>query len=161
MVLTLQGLNLNENPVLSFAVKLSQRDAKHIIRKGILISLHLSGTQGWPHGPGYQPYTPHHKLPFLSINISLILKLLKCDDSKNYNILSFSWIFQPSVNSVITQNLGDVLIILIICCLCSRLIITNHCGSSDIHQLAVCPASDVEKFKVLLHCSLHYLRKTI
>ena len=41
----------------------------------------------------------------------------------------------------------------------SRLIITNHCGSSDIHQLAVCPSSYVENFKILLCCSQHALRK--
>ena len=52
-------------------------------------------------------HTHHHKLPFLSLNISLLLKLLKCGDSKNYTILFLYWIFQPLVNIVICQNLGD------------------------------------------------------
>ena len=105
--------NINANPGLSFSGKLSHRDANHNIFKGVLIELHLSGYQGWTHGPGSQSYTPRHKLPFLSLNISLLLKLLKCGYSKNYSILSFSWIFQPSVNSIIPKSLGDGLIILI------------------------------------------------
>ena len=48
-----------------------------------------------------------------------------------------------------------------LCCLHSSLIITNKCGSSDTHQLAVCPASNVDKFNILLHCSRHALRKTV
>ena len=95
VVLKLQGLNLNANPGLSFAGKISHRDAKHTIYKWSLLALHLSGEQGWPHVPGAQSYTPHQKLPFLSINISLLLILLKCGDSKNYTILSFYCIFQP------------------------------------------------------------------
>ena len=67
-----QGLNINENPGFYFAGKLYHRDAKKTICKGSLLALHLSGAQGWPHGPGAQSYTPHHKLPFLSFNISLL-----------------------------------------------------------------------------------------
>ena len=42
---------------------------------------------------------------------SFFLKM--CWFKNNYTILSFSWIFQPSVNSVIPQKLGDGWIILI------------------------------------------------
>ena len=59
--------------------------------------------------------TPHHKLPFIFLNISLLLFFLlkMCWLKNNYNILSFSWIFQPSVNSVIPQKIADGWIILI------------------------------------------------
>ena len=68
----LQGLNLNANPGLSFAGKLSHWDANQTIYKRGFISLHISGEQGCPYGPGTQSYTPHHKLRFLSFSISLL-----------------------------------------------------------------------------------------
>ena len=107
VVLKLQGLNVNANPGISFAGKLYHRDRKHTICKGSFLALHFSGEKGWPHGTGDKSYTPHHKLPFLSLNISLLLKLLKCGDSKKFTIFSLSWIFQTSIKSAIPKNLGD------------------------------------------------------
>ena len=68
----LQGLNLNANPKLSFIGKLSHWDVNQPICKGGLISLYQSGAPGCPHGPDAQSYTPHHKMPFITINNSLL-----------------------------------------------------------------------------------------
>ena len=70
--LKLQGLNLNVNPGIYFAEKLSHLDAKQTIRKWGMIELHHSVERVWPHGPDSQSYTPHHKLMFHTFNISLL-----------------------------------------------------------------------------------------
>ena len=96
-----------------------------------------------------------------SVSIYHYSKLLKCGDSKT--ILSCSslgffrhWSTASSPKILVTVESYSYL-----CCLCSRLIITNHYGSSDIRQLAVGPDSDVENFKVLLYRIRHDLHKTI
>ena len=66
-------------------------------------------------------------------------------------------LFSHQLTTSFPKSLATVESQSFLCCLYSRLIITNHCGSSDINQLAVCPASDVEKLKVLLHCSRNSL----
>ena len=68
----LQGLNINSKPGLSFAGKISHQDAKQTICKSSFLELHLSGAQGWPHGPGAQSYTPNHKITFLSFKKTLL-----------------------------------------------------------------------------------------
>ena len=82
VVLKIAGFKSQCKPRAFLCIKLYLRDAKHNICKGSLLALYLSGAKGWPHGPGAQYYMTHHKLPFLSLNISLLLILLKCGDSK-------------------------------------------------------------------------------
>ena len=96
-----------------------------------------------------------------SLSIYHYSKLLKYGDSRTipsfYCLGLFGhWSTASSPKILVTVELYSFLY-----CLRSRLIITNHCGSSDINQLAVCPASDVKNIKVLFHCSLHALRETM
>ena len=79
---------------------------------------------------------------------------------QNYTVSPFSWPFQPSTNSVVPQNIDNGWITILLCCICIRLMITNHFGSSYINQLSICPARYVYKFEIFLHCSRHALRET-
>ena len=67
------GLNINTNQKLYFSGKISHQDSEQTTWKEILLVLHHSGEQGWPHVPGEQFYMPHHKLLFLDIYISSFL----------------------------------------------------------------------------------------
>ena len=94
-----------------------------------------------------------------SISISYYSKLLECGDSKTIPSCSPLGFFSHRSTASFPKILVTVESYSFLCCLCSSMILTGNCGSSDINQLAVCPASNVEKFKVLLHCSRHSLRK--
>ena len=96
-----------------------------------------------------------------SLSISHYSKFLKFGDSETIPSCSSLGIFSHRSTASFPKILVMVESYSFLCCICSKLIITNHCGSSDINQLAVCPASDVDRFKVLLHCSRHELRETI
>ena len=96
-----------------------------------------------------------------SFSISHYSKLLKCGDSKNIPYLPSLGLFNYQSITSFPKILVTVESHSFLCCLCSRLIITNHCGSSDINQLSVCPDSDVDKFKFLLHCSRNVPHETM
>ena len=107
-------------------------------------------------------HTPHKKLPCLFLNISLLIFFWKCVDSKTTipycpSLGFFShWLTASLPQSLVTVESYSFLFLF-----CNRLIINNHCGSSDIHQLVVSSSSDVENFNILLHCRRHSLHKTM
>ena len=108
---------------------------------------------------------PNPTSPTTSCRLSLLIshhsKLLKCGDSKTIPSCPYLGFFSHQSTASSPKILVTVKLYSFLYCLRSRLIITNHCGSSDINQLAVCPASDVKNIKVLFHCSLHALRETM
>ena len=49
-----QDLNLNTNPKISFAWKLSHWEVNQTIHKGSFLALHHNGARGWSHITGAQ-----------------------------------------------------------------------------------------------------------
>ena len=80
---------------------------------------------------------------------------------KLYRLFLLLYFFSHRSTASLPKRLVTVESHSFLCCLCSRLITANHYGSSDINRPYVCPTSDVDKFKVLLRCSWHFLRKTM
>ena len=114
---------------------------------------------------GHMYQVPNPTLPTKncrsSLSMSCYSKLLKCGDSKTIPSCPSLVLFRNRSIAPFPKILVTVESYSFLFCLCIRLIITNHCGYIDINQLNVCPASDVENFKVLLHFSRHASRETM